>query len=62
MENFSDAEIIFEKFWDFQKSSDYILVRQRSIAHKVFLKVLEFFHTKKEKEAINVNKKINDFI
>ena len=45
------------KFWDFQKSSDYILAYQRSIVHKLFLKVPEFFHTKKENEAINMNKK-----
>lgn len=54
---FFDAEIMSVKFWDFQKSSDYILAYQRSIVHKVFLKVPEFFHTKKENEAINMNKK-----
>lgn len=50
---FFDAEIMSVKFWDFQKSSDYILVYQRSIVHKVFLKCQNsFLH-----EAINMNKK-----
>ena len=45
---FFDAEIMSVKFWDFQKSSDYILAYQRSIVHKVFPKVPEFFHTMKQ--------------
>ena len=45
---FFDAEITSVKFWDFQKSSDYILAYQRSIVHKVFLKVPEFFGKMKQ--------------
>lgn len=48
----------FREILAFPNSSDYILVCQRSTVHKVFLNMSEFFHTKKENEAININKKM----
>lgn len=32
---FFDTEITFVKFWDFQKSLDYILVCQRSVQARI---------------------------
>lgn len=45
---FLDAKIIFVKFWDFQMSSNYILVCQRSTIQKAFLNVPAFFRIKRE--------------
>lgn len=46
---FFDAKIIFVKFWDFQKSSDYNLVCPRSTVYKLFLKSVRILSHQEEK-------------